>query len=79
MVETPATALASSLVDANAVDDQLHARTRPLATMGKADPKCLSPDDVQALCATLLNLFDGAKKQNRFSPVRQVGSPVREL
>ena len=62
MVETPATALASSLVDANAVDDQLRDRTRTLATMGKADPKSLSPDDVQALCATLLNLLDGAKR-----------------
>ena len=62
MVETPATALSSSLVDAHAVDDQLHERILKLATMGKADPGKLSPDDVRALCETLLTLLNGVKK-----------------
>ncbi len=61
MVETPATALSTSLVDAHAVDDQLHERIRKLATTGESDPQSLRPDDVKALCAALLTLLDSAK------------------
>ncbi len=61
MVETPATALSNSLVDAQVVDDQTHKRVRELAAKGKSDPKALSGEDIQTLCATVLDFLDGAR------------------
>lgn len=57
MVESPGTALAIGVVDAQAIDTQLHKRLRELATSGKQDPAGFKPAEIEELCSAVLKMI----------------------